>query len=495
MRALLERNCADEGVLVEPAVYQLVIRAGGGSARDTQSVLDQLLAGAGPEGVTYEKAVALLGVTDIALIDDVVDALAAGDGAAVYGTVDRLVEAGHDARRFASDLLDRLRDLLLLKAVPDAAQRGLVDAPGDQLARMSGQAERLVAATLSRFAEIVHTGMTEMRGTTAPRLLLELVCARMLLPAASESEAAVLHRLERLERRVTATPAGVPGAAVTDSAVPERPTYQRHSQPTPAPAASLAPAASPAPAASSAPAAQATPAAQAAPAEHHAPAAAAPADSGAVDAAAVRRVWSDLLAAVRTRSRSTEAMLSNATVHAIEGSTVVLTHTAEPLARRLSEVRNADAIADALQAVLGGQWQVRCVHAATLGAAGGGPTAGNGGATAPPASTSRQQSVPARPSKNQHGQAPPPAPTGDAKPHTAAPSSPPGVGSRQRAPQAEDVPPPPEPPDADLPPPDPEGADEPQAVAAEQPAARRDQQEAAIQLLTQQLGARKIDQR
>ena len=127
LRGLLERICAEEGAVVAPAVFPLVLRAGGGSARDTLSVLDQLLAGAGPEGVTYERAVALLGVTDVALIDDVVDALAAGDRAAVFETVDRLVEAGLDPRRFAADLLQRLRDLTLVQAIPDAAQRGLVD--------------------------------------------------------------------------------------------------------------------------------------------------------------------------------------------------------------------------------------------------------------------------------------------------------------------------------------------------------------------------------
>src|SRR5205823_1700867 len=185
MRALLERNCAAEGVHVDPAVFPLVIRAGGGSARDTQSVLDQLLAGAGPDGVTYERAVALLGVTDVGLIDDIVDGLAAGDGQAVFGTVDRLVEAGHDPRRFATDLLERLRDLVLLRAVPDAADRGLVAAPEDELARMRAQAERLGPATLTRYAEILHTGLIEMRGATAPRLLVELLCARMLLPAAA----------------------------------------------------------------------------------------------------------------------------------------------------------------------------------------------------------------------------------------------------------------------------------------------------------------------
>ncbi|HVK23332.1 MAG TPA: DNA polymerase III subunit gamma and tau [Actinokineospora sp.] len=229
MRELLERNCADEGATVEPAVFPLVIRAGGGSARDTQSVLDQLLAGAGPEGVTYERAVSLLGVTDVALIDDMVDGLAAGDAAAVYGTVDRLVEAGHDPRRFASDLLDRLRDLVLLRAVPDAATRGLVSAPGDELDRMVGQAERIGGGTLTRYAEIVHTGLVDMRGATAPRLLLELLCARMLLPGAVPTDAAadsaVLQRLEQMETRMAAgiraaDPAPRAAAAAPSNAAP-----------------------------------------------------------------------------------------------------------------------------------------------------------------------------------------------------------------------------------------------------------------------------------
>ncbi len=210
LRKLLERICDDEGAVVAPPVYPLVIRAGGGSARDSLSVLDQLIAGAGPEGVTYERAVALLGVTDVALIDDVVDALAAADRAAVFEAVDRLVEAGHDPRRFAADLLQRLRDLTLLQAVPEAAERGLVEAADDELTRMIEQAGKLGAATLARYAEIVHTGLTEMRGATAPRLLLELLCARMLLPAATTAEPGMLERLERLERRNAI--AAVPGS-------------------------------------------------------------------------------------------------------------------------------------------------------------------------------------------------------------------------------------------------------------------------------------------
>ncbi|KZM69341.1 hypothetical protein AWN90_12135 [Nocardia terpenica] len=190
MRGLLGGICEQEGVQVEEAVYPLVIRAGGGSPRDSLSVLDQLLAGAGPEGVTYPRALALLGVTDIALIDDAVEALATDDGAALFGTIDRVVEAGHDPRRFATDLLERVRDLILLRAVPDAAERNLVTGPGDVLDRMRDQAQRIGPATLARYAELLHEGLGEMRGATAPRLLLEVVCARMLLPSVSDAESA-----------------------------------------------------------------------------------------------------------------------------------------------------------------------------------------------------------------------------------------------------------------------------------------------------------------
>ncbi|MFJ2835610.1 DNA polymerase III subunit gamma and tau [Nocardia sp. NPDC087230] len=214
MRGLLGKICEQEHVPVEEAVYPLVIRAGGGSPRDSLSVLDQLLAGAGPEGVTYPRAVSLLGVTDVALIDDAIDALAAVDGAALFGTIDSVMEAGHDPRRFAVDLLERLRDLILLRAVPDAAERGLVSGPGDVLERMRDQAERLGPATLTRYAELLHEGLGEMRGATAPRLLLEVICARMLLPSVSDAESATLQRLERLER-------GFAGGAVPSA--PARP--------------------------------------------------------------------------------------------------------------------------------------------------------------------------------------------------------------------------------------------------------------------------------
>jgi DNA polymerase-3 subunit gamma/tau len=427
MRELLERNVAAEGIHVDPAVYPLVIRAGGGSARDTQSVLDQLLAGAGPEGVDYQRAVALLGVTDVALIDDMIDGLVADDSGAVFGTVERLSEAGHDPRRFASDLLDRLRDLVLVRSVPAAVARGLVSAPEDELTRMAAQAERVGMATLTRYAEIIHNGLLEMRGATAPRLLLELLCARMLLPSASESEAAVLQRLERLERRVTVGAPAADNPQAVQPAPAER-SFQRPSQrpaAEPARPAALEPARSvPGPARPVAPPPEPV-AAQQEPAPVSAPAS--PASPGGVDATAVRRIWPELLAAIRKTSRSTEAMLTNATVQSVEGSLVVLAHTAEPLARRLSEPRNADFIAAALHEVLGGIWQVRCVHAG-----------GGGGSARPNGSGPRPQ-----PGPSQRETPPPQAQRGYQRPTQAQP---PAAPDRPQAAEP-DIPLPPEPED------------------------------------------------
>ncbi|WP_405429095.1 DNA polymerase III subunit gamma and tau [Micromonospora sp. NBC_00617] len=240
VRPYLEQLTQAEGVAVEPAVFPLVVRAGGGSMRDSLSVLDQLIAGAGPEGVSYARAAALLGVTDAALIDEMCDALAAGDGAAAYATVDRVAEAGHDPRRFASDLLERLRDLIVLQQVPDAAAKGLIDGPADQIERMAAQASQLGPATLSRCADIVHDGLVEMRGTTAPRLLLELICARMLLPGVDDSAGGLLQRLERMERRLTL---GGTDAAGSASAA-QQGVRPQHAPPVPA-AATPAPANAP----------------------------------------------------------------------------------------------------------------------------------------------------------------------------------------------------------------------------------------------------------
>ena len=230
MRGLLEEILAAESVSYEPTVLPLVIRAGAGSVRDSLSVLDQLLAGAGPEGLTYERTVALLGYTDDSLLDEMVDAMAAGDGAAVFGTVDRVVQGGHDPRRFAADLLDRLRDLIILGAVPGAGQTGLLDAPADRLEKMSDQAGRFGQAELARAAEILSDGLIQMRGTTSPRLLLELMCAQVLLPGASTGEKAFTARLERLERRLDGlgSEGARPGPAGTRPTAATAPSAERH---------------------------------------------------------------------------------------------------------------------------------------------------------------------------------------------------------------------------------------------------------------------------
>ncbi|MFI2206909.1 DNA polymerase III subunit gamma and tau [Streptomyces sp. NPDC020192] len=211
LRDYLAEVCGREDIPVEEGVLPLVVRAGAGSVRDSMSVMDQLLAGAGAEGVTYAMATSLLGYTDGSLLDSVVEAFATGDGAAAFEVVDRVIEGGNDPRRFVADLLERLRDLVILAAVPDAAEKGLFDAPADVLERMQAQASTFGAAELSRAADMVNQGLTEMRGATSPRLQLELICARVLLPAAYGDERSVMARLDRLERGVNfAGGAGAP---------------------------------------------------------------------------------------------------------------------------------------------------------------------------------------------------------------------------------------------------------------------------------------------
>ncbi|MFR9754921.1 DNA polymerase III subunit gamma and tau [Streptomyces sp. TR06-5] len=222
LRDYLADVCGRESIPVDDAVLPLAVRAGAGSVRDAMSVMDQLLAGAGDEGVTYAMATALLGYTDGALLDSVVDAFASGDGAAAFGIVDRVIEGGHDPRRFVADLLERLRDLVILAAVPGAAEKGLIDAPPDVVERMAAQAQRFGAAELSRAADLVNTGLTEMRGATSPRLQLELICARVLLPATYSDERSVQARLDRLERGVGsgAGPGGASAGAVPGGVAP-----------------------------------------------------------------------------------------------------------------------------------------------------------------------------------------------------------------------------------------------------------------------------------
>jgi DNA polymerase III subunit gamma/tau len=389
MRSLIGRICEQEGVVVDDAVYPLVIRAGGGSPRDTLSVLDQLVAGADDSHVTYPRALGLLGATDVALIDDAVDALAAGDAAALFGAVESVIDAGHDPRRFATDLLERFRDLIVLQAIPDAISRGVVDAPEDVLDRMRDQAARIGAATLTRYAEVMQAGLGEMRGATAPRLLLEVVCARLLLPSASDTESALLQRIERIETRLTmsipaaeATPAPAPPVGTPPVAEPPGPAPRRSTPPEPPvePVRSRRQAAAPEPA--SEPAPPAPPPDPVRNPEHNpAPEPEPPSAPGELNATAVRTMWPTVRDKVRQRSRTTEVMLAGATVRAVDGNTLILTHASAPLAKRLSEQRNADVIAEALKDALGVDWRVRCEVGAPAPATGESPARAGG---APP---------------------------------------------------------------------------------------------------------------
>ncbi|MFD4762441.1 DNA polymerase III subunit gamma and tau [Streptomyces sp. NPDC058439] len=276
LRDYLVEVCAKENTPVEDGVLPLVVRAGAGSVRDSMSVMDQLLASAGDDGVTYAMATSLLGYTDGSLLDSIVDAFAAGDGAAAFEVVDRVIEGGNDPRRFVADLLERLRDLVILAAVPDAGEKGLIDAPADVVERMQAQASVFGAAELSRAADLVNEGLTEMRGATSPRLQVELICARVLLPAAFDDERSLQARLDRLERGASFATTGpgpamgyVPGPeALAHAPAPVAPAVQPGAGPAAARAAARGEA--PAPAAPSAPV---TPAAPPAPAQPVTPAA------------------------------------------------------------------------------------------------------------------------------------------------------------------------------------------------------------------------------
>jgi len=201
LTAHLEKICDAEGIKVAKGVIPLVVRASGGSVRDALSVLGQLLAGASDAGVTYEIAVALLGYTDGALLDEAVDALAAHDGASLFKTIDRMIEAGQDPKRFAQDLLERLRDLIIVGAVDDNNSQVLKDLAVDQLDRIRTQAKLIGIANLIRSADLLADGLTQMRGATPPRLILELVCGQMMIPAGDDK--ALAARVEKLERNAS----------------------------------------------------------------------------------------------------------------------------------------------------------------------------------------------------------------------------------------------------------------------------------------------------
>jgi len=300
LAAHLEKICNSEGVSVAKGVIPLVVRASGGSVRDALSVLGQLLAGAGDDGVSYDIAIQLLGFTDGALLDDAIDAIAAHDGATLFKTIDRVIESGHDPRRFTADMLERIRDLMIVDALKDTTVNSILrDMPDDQMERMRNQAARIGSANLSRAADIAAEGLTQMRGATAPRLMLELICGRILLPIGDSSESGMLSRIERLERAENLAPMSTVRSSEARTVEPKESTGSTHA--TSEVAHSKVEEAEPATKNSSVK------------------------QQGAFDIAALRRAWPDVIEDVKKRRRLTWSLLSaSAQVLAVDDTAITI---------------------------------------------------------------------------------------------------------------------------------------------------------------------------
>lgn len=355
----LEQLCTQEGVRLEPGVLSFVTRAGGGSVRDSLSVLDQLISGAGQEGLTYERTAALLGFTDVELLDAVVDAVAAGDAATVFQQVDKVMESGHDPRRFVEDLLERYRDLIVLAAVGEHAGGLLPGLPDDQVERMRRQSQSYGPAGLSRAADLVARGLSEMAGAVSYRLMLELLAARLLLPAAA-GEDGYAARLDRIERRLAAGPAadGQPSPAPTHGTAPPRqapghgPALDARVQPAPVrpgsaptewPTASAPSPATPA-APSSAGHSQPSAGEGAGAAPGAGPVPTGPPRPGDLDTAALRRHWPDIIAAVRELSRRTAGALESIQVVDYDGRRLLVGMPDERWIRHFMGTSNEEAL-------------------------------------------------------------------------------------------------------------------------------------------------------
>ena len=505
LSAYLGELCAKEGVAIEPAALPLVVRAGAGSARDTLSVLDQLIGGAVGGTVTYELAAGLLGFTPDALLDEVVDAFAALDGAAVFAVVDKVIETGQDPRRFTEDLLRRLRDLVILAAVPDAPATGLIDAPEDQAERLVAQAARFGRHDLSRAADLVATGLNDLRGTTAPRLLLELLCARVLLPGADDTSAGLAARLDRVEKRMALAPASsetgapvapraaAPGSAPT-SAPGSAPTSAPMSAPQPQVAASAPSASTPLDApAPDRPAAGRTP-------DRSEPAEAPTAPVPGLSLVDVRRLWPEIVDAVKDRRRLTWIQLSqHAQAVGLDGRTLTVGFNNAGARESFVNGRSDLILQQVIIDLVGQDWKVEAIVD---------PSAQPGRSTQVPASVSPSQPAtqPSQPATQPVTQPPtqpptrPDGPTSEPPPLAAAPD-PSGEGEVSRSAHARQAINPTRPtrPSASGPP----DATGPAAatVAQDRPAdddADRDDPEIealdGAQLLTQRLGAQVIEE-
>jgi DNA polymerase-3 subunit gamma/tau len=332
MLEYLEELCASEKVDVAPGVLSLVVRSGGGSVRDSLSLLDQLIAGSEGGTVEYDRATALLGYTHATLLDEVIDSFAARDAAAVFESVDKVIQSGQDPMRFVEDLLERIRDLIVVLSVGEDARTVLRGVTQGEIDHMSLQAHKFGMAELTHAANTIAQAMTSMSGATSPKLHLELMCAKVLVPASDTTEVGSLARLDRLERRIgvaTSAPAQAPATAgpataampvvsapVVDAPIVEVPKKTKPAMkpvdfPSSAPAATKAPAATPAPV----PVAARPGAAQ--------PAAAEPA-LRAVTSVELREAWPDILSAVNKVSKSAWMIAFALTVVDFEGDVLTL---------------------------------------------------------------------------------------------------------------------------------------------------------------------------
>ena len=454
LQAYLATLCEREQVQVQPGVLQLVVRAGRGSVRDSLSVLDQLIAGAGDAEVSYSLAISLLGYTDESLLDDTVEAFAAGDAAAVFRIVEQVVEAGHDPRRFAEDLLERLRDLIIIEAVPDAAASILGDHPADELERMRQQAAHFGAAELSRAADLINAGLIEMRGATAPRLQLELMCARVLLPAADADErgAGRATRPPRAPSRhqpyVDAGRRRVPRPRASQSrggqARRPRRRRRRRAPPRAAPAADAGrPSPQPAPAAARRPRTRrhepaAGPCRRPRRAQLGAPPARRCAAAGDLDLTTVRRMWPDVLEVVKGLRRFTWTLLShNAQVAALDNGRLTLAMVNAGARDSFAGGGSDEIVREALIQVLGVDWKVEAIVD---------PSVSPAAAPAAPARSARcaGPTGPAQQRRNRRRAAQPP----DQPPRRRAPSAPRRESSAAAA-GSTDAEPSPDDPDAD----------------------------------------------
>lgn len=435
--------CAEEHIGVGEGVLTLVMRAGGGSVRDTLSVLDQLMAGAIDGQVSYQTAVALLGYTDSALLDQSVDALAGGDGAAAFRVVERMVESGHDPRRFVEDLLQRLRDLLIIAVAGDGARDVLADTPQDQFERMQRQAQNWGPHGLSRAADLTDEALRAMTGATSPRLQLELLVGRILVPAPAPAQAPVQGTVgmtgggapreassasseassgrfgarearEALARKKQErAEASAPAAQVASSAAPapqgvpawgsgpdwsaQKPAAQKPAAQKPAPESSPAPAQASAPvqaAPPEAPRREALSTRDSAPAREPAPAAPpqrSEAPTSGRDADMLRGRWNEVVERLSSISRVTWSMVGgNAQLGAVDGSHVILLFPVEAMVNAFSRGPRAADVEKAINEVTGLSVSV----SAQVGQASGGPATTGPSAQASHSSASQRPSQP-----------------------------------------------------------------------------------------------------